>query len=86
MVLAPAIDFKYDPPWTLAHYFVHERQVAILPELERLRGDNVICVYGAKEKDSLCPSLDPSQFKIVRQPGGHHFAGRYQDVADAILT
>ena len=83
--LEPMIDFKYDPPWTLAYYFGHEPQVPVLPELEKLRGDHVVCVYGAKEKDSLCPHLDPSRFQIVQQPGGHHFAGRYQDVADVIL-
>ncbi len=84
--LEPWVDFKYDPPWTLAHYFRRERQFAVLPETEKLRGDNVVCVYGEKEKETLCRKLDPAQFKIVREPGGHHFAGRYQDVGDVILS
>lgn len=84
--LEPRIDFKYDPPWTLAYYFRHEPQAAVLPELDKLQGDHIVCIYGVKEKDSLCPHLDPSRFQIVQQPGGHHFAGRYQDVADVILN
>lgn len=83
--LEPWIDFKYNPPWSLAHYFGHEDQFAVLPEVQKLRGDNVVCVYGEKEKDSLCRQLDAAQFKIVREPGGHHFAGRYRDVSDVIL-
>jgi type IV secretory pathway VirJ component len=84
--LEPSIDFKYDPPWTLAHYLRREQQFPVLPETEKLRGQNVLCVYGEKEKDTLCTRLDPKQFKILREPGRHHFAGRYDQVADAILS
>ncbi len=84
--LEPSIDFKYNPPWAFGHYLHHQRQYAVLPELEKLRGDNIVCVYGEKEKESLCRLLDRSQFKVVREPGGHHFAGRYLDVADVILS
>ncbi len=80
------IDFHYNPPWTLAHYVQHEPQFAVLPEVEKLRGQNVMCVYGEKEKDTLCRQLDRTHFKIVREPGGHHFAGRYADVAEVILS
>jgi type IV secretory pathway VirJ component len=83
--LEPWIDFKYNPWWTLAS-FHKEPQFAVLPEVEKLRGANVLCVYGEKEKETLCPRLDPSQFKIVREPGRHHFAGRYDEVAEAILN
>lgn len=83
--LEPWIDFRYSPPWTLAHYFRHEAQFAVLPEVEKLRGQNVLCVYGEHEKDTLCRRLDPSQFRIVREPGAHHFGGRYDQVGKAIL-
>jgi type IV secretory pathway VirJ component len=41
------------------------------PELERIHGTRVLCVYGAEEKDSLCPSLDGSLARVARIPGGH---------------
>jgi type IV secretory pathway VirJ component len=41
------------------------------PELERLRGTRVLCVYAADEKDSLCPSLDGSMARVGTIPGGH---------------
>lgn len=83
--LEPSIDFKYNPWWTLASLH-QEPQFAVLPEVQKLRGANVLCVYGENEKETLCPTLDRSQFKIVREPGGHHFAGRYAEVAEAILN
>jgi type IV secretory pathway VirJ component len=84
--LEPWIDFHYNPPWTLAYYTRREPQFAVLPEVEKLRGQNVVCVYGEKEEDTLCRKLDQTQFKIVREPGGHHFAGHYADVGDVILS
>jgi type IV secretory pathway VirJ component len=41
------------------------------PELARIGGVRVLCVYGADEKDSLCPSLDASVARVGRIPGGH---------------
>jgi len=41
------------------------------PELERIRGMRILCVYGQGEKDSLCPSLDASLARVVRHSGGH---------------
>jgi type IV secretory pathway VirJ component len=83
--LEPMIDFKYSPAWTLAAYLHKEPQFAVKPEVEKLRGQNVLCIFGAKEKDSLCHVLDRTAFKIVAEPGGHHFAGKYRDIADIIL-
>ena len=83
--LEPRIDFEYHPPWTLAHYTRHPAQFDVLPEVEKMRDPNVLCVYGDREKDTLCPRLDRSRFRIVREPGGHHFAGRYDEVGKAIL-
>jgi type IV secretory pathway VirJ component len=81
----PAIDFEYHPFWSLLRYIRHPPQFPVRPEIEALRGMNVLCVYGEREADSLCPTLDPSQFRIVREPGGHHYAGRYDEVGRAIL-
>lgn len=41
------------------------------PELERIRGTRMICLYGEEEKGSLCPSLDPGLARVARIPGGH---------------
>lgn len=82
--LEPTIDFKYHPSW-IPFYHPKEPQFPVRPEIDKMRGMNVLCVYGEKEKDSLCPSLPPSIVKTLRMPGRHHFGGRYGDVARAIL-
>jgi type IV secretory pathway VirJ component len=81
----PMIDFEYHPFWSLLRYIRHPPQFPVRPEIESMRALNVLCVYGERETDSVCPTLDPSQFKIVREPGGHHYGGRYDEVARAIL-
>ncbi|HEY0745903.1 MAG TPA: AcvB/VirJ family lysyl-phosphatidylglycerol hydrolase, partial [Steroidobacteraceae bacterium] len=56
-----------------------------LPEVNRITGVPVLCIYGEDEPDSLCPKLDPAKFKIVKLKGGHHFDGDYTALANQIL-
>jgi len=57
----------------------------ILPELERLRGIPVLCVYGNDEKESLCRLADTSAVHVDKRAGRHHFDGAYDTVAAEIL-
>jgi type IV secretory pathway VirJ component len=59
---------------------------ATLPEINRITGMPVLCIYGADEHDSLCPKLDPKRFNIVMLKGGHHFDGDYANLARQILA
>ena len=55
------------------------------PEVKRLKGMNVICVYGKREKDSLCPQLDPGDAKLIETPGSHHFDHDYKNLTYIIV-
>src|SRR5216684_8837139 len=59
---------------------------ATLPEINRIAGVPVLCIYGADENDSLCPKLDPKRFNIVKLKGGHHFDGDYANLARQIVA
>jgi type IV secretory pathway VirJ component len=59
---------------------------ATLPEVNRVTGMPVLCIYGEDEDDSLCPKLDPKKFNVVKVKGGHHFDGNYAGLADDILA
>jgi type IV secretory pathway VirJ component len=59
---------------------------ATLPEISRITGMPVLCIYGADESDSLCPKLDPNKFIVVKLKGGHHFDGDYASLARQILA
>jgi len=60
--------------------------VPTLPEIRKLAGLKILCVYGSDEHASACPLL-PAGLAIVDElPGGHHFAGDYERVAERILA
>jgi type IV secretory pathway VirJ component len=59
---------------------------ATMPEVERISGAPVLCIYGAQEDDSLCPRLDPHKVVVVKLKGGHHFDGDYDSLARTILA
>ncbi len=82
--LEPLIDFRYHPSW-IPFYHPRETQYPVQPEVEKLRGMNLVCVYGENEKHSLCPALSPVGTTIVKMPGSHHFGGHYREVAKAIM-
>jgi type IV secretory pathway VirJ component len=82
--LEPTIDFRYHPSW-IPFYHPKEKQYPVAPELEKLRGHRILCVYGEKEKDSLCKTIDPLLAMPVREKGAHHFAGHYAQIANAIV-
>ncbi len=60
--------------------------LATLPEIDRITGMPVLCIYGADENDSLCPKLDPKKFNVVKLKGGHHFDGDYAGLARVIIA
>jgi type IV secretory pathway VirJ component len=57
-----------------------------LPEVNRIVGVPVLCIYGDGDRDSLCPKLDPAKIRVVKLPGGHHFNGDYAGLARVILA
>jgi type IV secretory pathway VirJ component len=59
--------------------------VKTLPEVERLRGMNLLCVYGADEKDSGCRDAPVGLMKEVVRNGGHHFDSDYKAIGDIVL-
>jgi type IV secretory pathway VirJ component len=59
---------------------------ATMPEVERMSGAPILCIYGEGDSDSLCPKLDPGKVRIVKMKGGHHFDGDYAGLAREILA
>lgn len=58
----------------------------VLPEMKKLSSNDTMCIYGADDKESICPELSTSQTRVMQLPGGHHFDGNYDHVAEMILT
>ena len=62
----------------------------VLPEVKRLGtalpGAPILCLYGEKESDSLCPEMRPPLARSISFPGAHHFGGGYGAVADRLIA
>ncbi len=60
--------------------------VLTLPELKRLEGLNMLCVYGSDEDDSACRDAPPGLTKRVERAGGHHFGSGFDVLAQLIIS
>jgi type IV secretory pathway VirJ component len=57
-----------------------------VPEVARLDTTPVLCLRGEDETDSACRLLRGASARVVTLPGGHHFGGSYERIADALLA
>jgi type IV secretory pathway VirJ component len=59
------------------------------PELKKLSGLHLQCIYGTDEAaDSLCttPAATAADASVIAKSGGHHFDHNYDQLADQILA
>lgn len=57
----------------------------VLPEVRKLHGMHILCVYGAAEKDTICPQLEGGPAETVEVPGAHHFDHAYDRLGALVL-
>lgn len=56
-------------------------------DLKSIRPDMVQCIYGKDDDhDNACPTLKGSGVQVIGMPGGHHFGGDYDKLAQNILA
>ena len=60
--------------------------IALAPLMRTISDVPVVCVHGEDEENSLCDVLPLGAVKDVKVDGGHHFAGRYAEIARTILA
>jgi type IV secretory pathway VirJ component len=64
-----------------------EAGVPISPEVKKLTGIRIQCIYGQDEGDaSLCTDPSAGALNVVAKSGGHHFDKNYAELADEILA
>lgn len=56
-----------------------------LTESQGLAGLRVVCVYGSKETNTLCPALPSSLGSVIVTDGGHHLDHNYVMLTDLLL-
>lgn len=67
---------------------VHRRgDLPVEPEIERLRGLPMLCIYGLDDRGALCPELDPTLVRRISRDGGHRVREREgAELADVIIS
>jgi type IV secretory pathway VirJ component len=83
--LAPNANFKFHLIDLVSNHHRSD-DLPTLPEVGRMRDEQILCFYGVKEKEAACRSLPDSVATAVAMPDGHHFGGRYGEIADRILA
>lgn len=58
----------------------------VLPQLEKLRGRRMLCVYGVAEDRSACRDADSTLIARHPLPGDHHFDLAYATIAGIIAA
>jgi type IV secretory pathway VirJ component len=54
-------------------------------EVNRLSSTDTLCIYGDDDAETICPKVNAQHAQVVELPGGHHFGGDYQPLAQLIL-
>ena len=82
--LSTTADFQFHfTDWFGSHK--HSTSLMVRPEVEKLRGKDILCFYGTEDDDVLCNQLDPGMVKAIPIQSGHRFGRGFQPIVDAIL-
>ena len=83
-----AAQFHLHPDlWLLGHAKLSPSlELPEAPEIPKLKGTKVLCVYGAAEKKSLCRETPPGLASVLEVPGGHSFDGDAPAIAERSLA
>lgn len=79
------IDFQFHP-FDLVSNLVRPGSLAVLPELEQLHGLKITCIYGSREKTSLCRDLPQGLAECIERPGGHIIWNGVESIASRIIA
>jgi type IV secretory pathway VirJ component len=63
-----------------------DKGLPTLPEIQKLTGTHLLCLYGNEETDCVCPRISQAEAKAKALPGAHHFDGNYKAIVDEILS
>jgi type IV secretory pathway VirJ component len=58
----------------------------VKPEVDKLTSQNIVCLFGADDQDSLCPMISGPRISTVVLKGAHHFDGGYDKLAQIIVA
>ena len=87
VLLSPGRYANWEIHWgDWLHDSPHASARQTLPELGKIKGNRLFCVYGrADGPESLCTLLSKQDGEVLELPGDHHFDKNYDHLASLIL-
>jgi type IV secretory pathway VirJ component len=70
----------------VSNWFSSSNGAPIKPETDKLSASDTLCLYGADDDESLCPSIGTAHARVINLAGGHHFGGDYRKLAELIIN
>ncbi|MGH8082041.1 MAG: virulence factor family protein [Lysobacter sp.] len=84
-LISPGINAEYE--FHLSNWIGSSgKGLPIAPQVERMPPEQVLCIYGSKDGDALCPKLPKGGARVEQMPGDHHVGGDYDGVAARVLS
>jgi type IV secretory pathway VirJ component len=78
------VDFEFH----LSDWLAQSKRPTSLPvlqEIEKLRGEKILCLYGEDDKEAVCHRLDPGLARVIVLRGGHRIGGNFGQILSPIL-
>ena len=82
LALGQKVDFQFHVTDWLGSNNANAHPIA--PELAKLVGQPMLCIYGSEDDDTICPEK-PKGLDVQMLPGDHHFDGDYERATALIL-
>lgn len=84
-LLSPAKQASFE--FHVSQWFISATRDArpVMPEVAKLEGTKVLCIYGDQETDTLCPALGAGLAALKQLGGGHHYGRDFRTLAREIL-
>lgn len=64
----------------------HSDVLQVEPEIEKLKGLKMLCIYGKNDGDKLGKSLPSGLVEVAVMTGGHRIGGNFEPVVSKILS
>jgi type IV secretory pathway VirJ component len=71
-LISPSVNASFAFHWNDIISNPHRASdLAVLPEVRKLQGLPMLCIYGTEDRDALCPAAEPGLLEAVAKNGGH---------------
>ena len=84
-MIAPSHNADFEFHVTYWMHIAGKTRWLVLPEVEKLKGMNVLAICEENDPDALCSDLPADAAKMIVLKGGHHFDRDYETIVQKMM-